>query len=372
MVVDDMRLTFLMIQKVLSPYPMEVFFVQDPRMALEKTIEIKPDLIILDYEMPHLQGPEVCKILRENSETKDSCIVMCTASSAAATINDSFSAGADDYVNKPIVEQEFLARVSRIFEISALKSSLVNRYNSQAAVSRILSHDLNNFMTVLKGSSNFLKRQVDLAAGALAVDEQSAKSIKRINDTVGRMENLLQNVRTLQSIDDGKMDLAVAPTKLGALLDEVILNFQERLAEKGIQIVRIGLPSQEVFEKKILCERISTLNSVLGNVISNAIKFSNRDGKLEIVIEDRNTHVIVNVRDHGVGMDSVLLGKLFSKSEKTTRPGTENEKGTGFGMPIIKMFMEKFGGDVNVTSTEASVDPQNHGTTVTLSFKKAS
>ena len=106
------------------------------------------------------------------------------------------------------------------------------------------------------------------------------------------------------------------------------------------------------------------LNSILRNLISNAIKFTKQNGKIELKTSEKNKNLIISVSDTGIGIDKQMQQRIFEISEKTTTEGTENEKGTGLGLILCKEFIEKHGGKIWVKSKK------NIGSTFSFSIPK--
>jgi signal transduction histidine kinase len=99
-------------------------------------------------------------------------------------------------------------------------------------------------------------------------------------------------------------------------------------------------------------------------VISNSIKFTNENGKIEIDAEERAANeIVIRIRDNGIGMGENTINKLFKLQEKITTLGTNHEKGAGLGLILIKEFVEKNNGEIFVESKEGE------GTQFTLLFK---
>jgi len=92
------------------------------------------------------------------------------------------------------------------------------------------------------------------------------------------------------------------------------------------------------------------LKTILRNLISNAIKYTNKYGKVEVkaIVDDRN--VEISVCDNGIGMSGETMAKLFRLDANLSTRGTENEKGTGLGLFLCKEFVEKHGGKMSVES----------------------
>jgi signal transduction histidine kinase len=92
------------------------------------------------------------------------------------------------------------------------------------------------------------------------------------------------------------------------------------------------------------------INTVLRNIISNAIKFTHPNGQIVISAEKRPDELIISISDNGIGIKKEAIGKLFRIDENQTTLGTQNEKGTGLGLIICKEFIEKHGGKIWVES----------------------
>ena len=108
------------------------------------------------------------------------------------------------------------------------------------------------------------------------------------------------------------------------------------------------------------CEKVKVwadenmLQSILQNLISNALKFTEQGGEVRISTIKRGTYAEVSVADTGVGMSDNELKNLFKIEKKiSTRPGTEKERGTGLGLILCKELVEKNGGKISVTSEES-------------------
>jgi len=104
------------------------------------------------------------------------------------------------------------------------------------------------------------------------------------------------------------------------------------------------------------------LNTVLRNLISNAVKFTRPGGNISISASIADTVCIIQVKDNGIGIPEQNIDKLFRIDKSVVTPGTQNEKGSGLGLLLCKEFVEKMGGTITVYSK------QGFGTTFTLKF----
>ena len=107
---------------------------------------------------------------------------------------------------------------------------------------------------------------------------------------------------------------------------------------------------------------------VFTNILTNSIKFLNEYGKIIVEYKDEKNYSVIEIHDNGIGIPKRILKNIFNPAQVTSRPGTQGEPGTGYGMPILKKVMEAHGAEVQVLSP-----PRQYfeiGTTVLLRFKK--
>jgi signal transduction histidine kinase len=167
----------------------------------------------------------------------------------------------------------------------------------------------------------------------------------------------------MYSISKGKEDLILTPTSLNECVDFLIQSFSNELSKKRISIDYDHHLNGEI---KLLVDPISFKHQVLANIITNAIKFSKEGGIIHINSREIKPNIFsIDITDEGVGIPKELIPHLFADDKKTYRQGTHGETGSGFGLIIMKAFMELYGGAVNIRSNDSSTH-QKTGTTFTL------
>lgn len=137
-------------------------------------------------------------------------------------------------------------------------------------------------------------------------------------------------------------------------------NFEFKLETKDITIVKEGLDNH-IF---VLVDDVAFKTSVLSNIISNAIKFSENGSKISISAKIEKEYVLVEIKDSGMGMPKELMSQVFDPHAKTSRPGTCGEKGTGYGMPLAMSYLKLMGGSITCSSEPGA------GTTFSFKLKK--
>jgi signal transduction histidine kinase len=228
---------------------------------------------------------------------------------------------------------------------------------------RVMSHDLNNPLTVTMA---YGRKGLDKTRKA--GNNEIAVYFEKIVKASENQFEIIEHIKTMRAIEDGKTSLDIKSIHLDDVLKQAESTFEHRLLEKKIALT---YDPDEMKRHHVLAEGTSLNHNVFNNLISNAIKFSPEGTTIDISSASSGDHVTLIVHDHGVGMPQHLLTDIFRTDKPTSRAGTNGEKGTGFGMPVVKAYMHRFGGDIHIDSSTEVESPENHGTKVTLTFKKA-
>jgi signal transduction histidine kinase len=232
---------------------------------------------------------------------------------------------------------------------------------TKATLLRVLCHDLSNPLVLITGL-------LDLLANNRIPEEKKQAKYKTLSRAAQLMADILSNVREMEAVDSGKRNISITPVKLERMFDDLNLIFRDRLNDKQISLeIENELPEGV----GVLADPVSLSNHVFNNLVSNALKFSFPGSRIRIIAREEGELVHVAIIDTGVGMSEEIARAIFDPTRQTTRLGTAGEKGTGFGMPIVKSFVEKYGGRIQVESTSAEINPSEHGTTFHLYLRKA-
>lgn len=202
----------------------------------------------------------------------------------------------------------------------------------------IISHDLRSPINALSGLLDLLDK------GAVKPEELPVHigELKvRFNHTRTLLNNLLD--WTLLQMD--KLNLQPSKIDIFRIVEENI-QLLGSVQTKQIALINNIQPDSFAFADS------NTINLVIRNLITNAIKFTKDKGEVLIAAEARDNQWLVSVRDNGIGMNNDVLKILFDKTAPYTTRGTANEKGTGLGLILCKEFVEKNGGKIWVESTE--------------------
>ncbi|MGC1392384.1 MAG: two-component regulator propeller domain-containing protein [Bacteroidales bacterium] len=231
-------------------------------------------------------------------------------------------------------------------ELLSQQENLVNMNNELQALNAskdkffsIIAHDLKNPFSTIIGFSEILKD------GIRSGDPVEIKeSATMINDSAIQTFKLLENLLEWANSQQGNISFNPGQINLSELINEEFIMLNDMAIKKNIVL-------ESCFSKNltIYADR-NMIKTVLRNLISNAIKFTHRNGKVEVNALIEKNMVEISVSDNGVGMTEETISKLFRIDANLSTHGTENEKGTGLGLFLCKEFVEKHNGEIWVES----------------------
>lgn len=213
----------------------------------------------------------------------------------------------------------------------------------------ILSHDMATPLTIISENIKRLKEKLK---------DQSFAEVDRIIRSSDRQKDLLSRVRSFHATSMRKKRMELIPVLCVDLVQDAIALCEDQFKAKGITYKTIAPPKFMY----CLADRMTAVHNVLGNVLSNAIKFSKGGSTITIRLFEEGNYVVIEIADQGTGIPKDILDHLFDESSITSTAGTQGEVGTGLGMLQIKAFMEFYKGDVKISTSEK-------GTTVQLFFR---
>jgi PAS domain S-box-containing protein len=206
----------------------------------------------------------------------------------------------------------------------------------------IIAHDLRSPFHGLLGITKMMANENDAFTST-----EIAKFSKEMHIAVENLYKLLENLLEWGQFQTGTIGFNPKELLLSQVFSQSIDTLMQRALQKGIDV------QNEINENQIIYADERMINSVMGNLLTNAIKFTRRGGKIVGKARKRDDGMVeITVTDSGVGISANNLRKLFKLDEKVSTKGTENEPSTGLGLLLCKEFVEKNGGKIWVESEE--------------------
>ncbi|WP_333819929.1 ATP-binding protein [Ohtaekwangia sp.] len=205
----------------------------------------------------------------------------------------------------------------------------------------IISHDLRGPLNSLTSFSGLLINHTD------SLSKEEIKMLAQdLDKSLKNLFALLENLLEWSRSQTGQIEFRSDKFDLATLLEENKELLKAQANNKKITIENTCHQEQPIYAHR------NSVNTVVRNLISNAIKFTPEGGTITLGIKPQQDHVVVSIADNGVGMSKDIVAKLFRIDTKHTTKGTANEKGTGLGLILCKEFIEKNGGRIWVESEE--------------------
>jgi two-component system, sensor histidine kinase and response regulator len=333
----------------------EVSRCEHPRQAFEIVRKGATDLVLMDAAYGEGASLDFCRRLRADPDWSHFPVILFSSIHDRGAMLEGFRAGAVDYLFKPLFPTELAARVRTHFELKRQTDLTRRKVIEQRELLQLMCHDVT-------GPVGSVRAALDLCAQ----DPELFGRVRRhMEHSLDRVLELVDLVRKMRACEDGKMEFDLKAWPLSELIEESVAVVSDRLAKKGLEVTRLGLDGLAV-----TVEAVSFINSVMANLLTNAIKFSYAGSRIEIGASVQGNRVFLLVEDSGIGIPERLRARLFDPNECTSRPGTECEPGTGYGMLLVKKFVEAYGGRIVIESRDRETHPRNHGTRIILELPK--
>ena len=349
LVVDDNAKNIQLLGNILREAGYQVGYATDGVKALHM-LEKSPDydLMLLDINMPIMDGFETCKQIRKNEQFNDMPIIFLTAYQDKSDIIKGFETGAQDYVTKPYNTKELLARVNTHLQLR-LNVKLVKNYAEELEKINatkdkffsIIAHDLKNPFMVILGSAELLLgnlHKFDL--------NRIEYFIRMIQTDTRHAHALLENLLEWSRSQTGTLEFRPTTLSLCNIVKKCIDIAKVQSEKKSIKIIN------KVSADQLVDADENMLQTIIRNLLSNAIKFTHDSGTVTVTSKADSDHLEVCVADTGVGIPKEDLDKLFRIDTKYVMPGTSEERGAGLGLILCKEFVDKHGGTIWVVSTK--------------------
>lgn len=342
LIVDDVISNVLLLKVLLTNEKFNIITASNGSQALEQVEKEKPDLILLDVMMPDMSGFEVSQKLKANPATTEIPVIFLTALNSTADIVKGFQVGGNDFISKPFNKEELIIRVTHQISLIAAKRIIVAQTEElrrtimgRDKLYSVIAHDLRSPIGSIKMVLNMLILNLEKDV----IGKEMYELLTMANQTTEDVFSLLDNLLKWTKSQIGKLKVVYQDINMFDVVESVIEIFTMVAGLKNIHVK--FLPAKEQIE---VCADIDMVKTVIRNLISNAIKFSNVGGEVLVRLEEKDGFAIVSVEDSGCGIDEENQKKLLHTDTHFSTFGTNNEEGSGLGLLLCQDFVHKNGG----------------------------
>lgn len=373
LIVDDKQENLYSLKTLLRLHLYEVDTANSGEEALKRILKNEYELIILDVQMPGMDGYEVAETLTGYSRSRDIPIIFLSAVNIDKRfITKGYASGGVDYVTKPFDPDILLLKVktfTRLYrqtkELNDIRETLEQKVEERTGALReankaleisnaelqqyafIASHDLQEPLRKIITFSRLVSERF------LSTIPQAAVYMSKVIASSERMRKLIKDVLDYSKLSDAPKFI---PCNLNQLLHETITDLELAIKEKEADLAAGELPGIEAIPDQ--------MRQLFQNLISNALKFAKKDtvptirisGELvdersfSAGISDQGLYCRIFITDNGIGFDEIYLNKIFTMFQRLH--GNDEYEGNGIGLTIVKKIVQRHNGLITAESKE--------------------
>ena len=354
LIVDDEPDNFDVIETLLSEQDYQLHYAASGQKAIASLDIFAPDLILLDVMMPEIDGIEICRQIKAMSKWQAVPIIMVTGLNRKSDLANCITAGADDFISKPVNAIELRARVHSMLRIKQQYDTIQNLYHIQENTINVLESTLNELRGNLASSlSHELNTPLNGILGAIGLlaDDIEEMDIAEIREILGwadlsarRLEKLTKKFLIyleLELFPSRQHKMESARTQFSVSAIEAELNSHAQIVNRSNDLL-LTLEEAEI----ALSER--DLSTILHELIDNALKFSSPETTIKVSSQVLGEMLNLSVHDSGRGMTEEQIAKIdaFMQFERKRY----EQQGIGIGLKIVRKIVELAGGKFSITS----------------------
>ncbi len=353
LVVDDTPAHLGILTRALEESGFEVRTAASGEEALSAARAARPDLVLLDVDMPGLDGYETCRRLKQQPQFASTPVIFLSGLSDVADKMAAFAAGGVDYLTKPFHIEEVRARVATHLELERLRlaaeqhsreldSSLaklreLERFRHDLV--HMVAHDMRSPLMTVSGYLELL----DLDREKLAEDHR--EFVAQALDGAHTLVRLIDAMLDTDRLETGKLPLELADRDLRAILDLAIAALGPASARR--LAIEVATPGRVVMHADG-----EILRRVIANLVANALRNSEDADKVRIIASSTGDVARLEVHDKGAAIPEEFRPRVFEKYATRRGDRGPDRRSIGLGLPFCRLAVEAHGGRIGFTSGE--------------------
>ncbi|MBF0103536.1 MAG: hybrid sensor histidine kinase/response regulator [Desulfobacterales bacterium] len=315
--------------------------------AIRLTMDLSPNLILMDLQMPHPEDGTEDQYagIHATMEIMKQCptpVVILSAYDSPDLISHATQAGAGAYLLKPVRDNDLSralmiakARFDDIKEERRQNEELKKVNASKNKILSMIAHDLKNPLVPLKGYIHMLGDFFDGLS-----KEKIFSIVTKLQRSIDHYEILLNNLMTWSLMQMGKVRCQPEVIDMYKLVQE-----NTELLLIAAEMKRILFKNHVNTYNMVYADK-EMVNSIIRNILINALKFTSVNGEINIYSWQQEEVVYISITDNGIGMTPEVIEKIFKNSNMYHSAGTNGEGGTGLGLMLCKEFIERNHGQI--------------------------
>jgi signal transduction histidine kinase len=311
-------------------------------IGIEKVQNIRPDIVLIDLKMPGNSGFEVLDKIRAFDPNIISIVITGYATVESAV--EAMKKGAYDFLPKPFSPDQLRIIIKRGLE----RRELILETESLRREKKLLEE---NFITMvshqLRSPLGTIAQYFEVILGGMAgnVEPKQEEMLSKARARLERLMELINDWLDLARMNKGQIVDRFKPLSLKKVLENIVEFMQPSAQKENVNLELIHYSGNDSIEGDE-----ETLTQVFSNLIANAIKYNEPNGRIKVSMEEKEDALVVGVEDTGIGIPKENLPYLFDQFYRVKRDGEHKSRGTGLGLSIAKKIVEAHGGVIHVVS----------------------
>jgi signal transduction histidine kinase len=375
LLVDDQPARLMSYESILSELGQNLIMARSGLEALERLMANEFAVVLLDVNMPGMDGFETASMIHEHPRFENTPIIFITGVHVTELDRlQGYQLGAVDYVSIPVVPEILRSKVAVLVELYCQRRQLqrLNRSLAEANAAlaqahstllaeknreleelnatlreanrlkdeflAMLAHELRNPLAPIHNAVQLMRNPVLPAA-------QLSWAREVIERQAGHLTRLVDDLLDVSRIKRGKIKVNRELLELATVVARAVETVQPMLVKQQHQLVLSVEPAPLYVEGDL-----TRLTQIIDNILSNAIKYTDAGGRIELTAGAAGDRVEIRVRDNGIGIDPAALPRVFDLFTQASRLTERTQAGLGIGLALVKRLVELHGGEVEARS----------------------
>ncbi|OHD81735.1 MAG: hypothetical protein A2355_07520, partial [Spirochaetes bacterium RIFOXYB1_FULL_32_8] len=348
LIVDDSLISREILANALVESEFEVSSVSSGEKALQKIEQFNPELILLDINMPGMNGFQFCDILKNEMNRRDILIIFITGSKNKEITSKGFACGCVDFITKPYEIEELIARVTVHLNLkhsekrlTELKTIADEANTAKSDFLANMSHEIRTPMSAIIGFTEIL-----LSTHISAIQRDY---LEMIEISANSLLDIINDILDFSKLESGKFTISPSSCNVKSNITSIIHTYSIQSLKKGVELL---YQIDDSIPEFIIADS-TRLRQVLINLISNAIKFTDQGSvflRIQKKLKNNVAMLHFSIEDTGLGISPEKMSLLFEKFTQIENKNTKKYKGSGLGLVICKSLVELMGGTIHVSS----------------------
>jgi signal transduction histidine kinase len=345
LIVDDNPVNLQVLTSMLKQSGWRPRPVTSGQLGLQAARNEPPDLVLLDINMPEMNGYEVCEQLKADTRLASIPVIFVSALGETMDKVRGFAVGGVDYITKPFQLDEVKARVTTHLELRRQRRELQASYDKLREGERLrdslvhmIVHDLRSPLTAISAYLQLFGQEAKEKLGA-----ETQEDIASAMHATRNMVRMINEILDVSKMEAQMMKLDLRECDLVQVVEQSLDDLKSLVGARHLAFERPAAPARVLADQEIV-------SRIVQNFLANALRFAPADGEIRVGIVAEAEHVRIFVADTGPGIPPDFRESIFDKFVQVGGSALPTNRSTGLGLAFCKMAVEAHGGRIGVDS----------------------